>query len=289
MLPTAGNGRAPLNSASDRFLDKLGSVTSNQPSNTSGTTQQSAVVVGAGERKGIGGAVAAHAAREGMHVFVAGRTREKIERCAAAIEREGGAATPVVCDSTSADDIAALFATIATAGLPLRLAVYNTGRNVPAPFMQSTAELLRGHWRRCAVGGLMVGQAAIKAMLADPDDLSSHHGTVIFTGASASLRGRPLFAGFSAAKAGLRALAQSAAREFGPQGIHVAHVVIDGLVDGDVVQGLDAGIGKLLLRRKGEDGALQPDDVAKTFWMVHQQHRSAWTHELDLRPYAEGF
>ena len=251
--------------------------------------QSAAVVVGAGERNGIGGAVAAKAAREGLHVFVAGRTREKIDRCARSIEAEGGTATPVACDSTSADDIAALFETIASAGLPLRLAVYNTGRNIPAPFMQNSAELLRGHWKRCAVGGLMVGQAAIQAMLAEPDAARGHHGTVIFTGASASLRGKPLFAGFSAAKAGLRALAQSAAREFGPKGIHVAHIVIDGLVDGDVVQGLDAGIGKLLLRLKGQDGALQPDDVAKAFWLLHQQHRSAWTHELDLRPYAEGF
>lgn len=250
---------------------------------------QAALVVGAGERNGIGGAVAAHAAREGMHVFVAGRTREKIERCARSIEAEGGLATAIVCDSTREDDMAALFAAIDDVGLPLRLAVYNTGRNIPAPFMQNTPELLRGHWQRCAVGGLMLGQAAIKAMLAAPDADSGHHGTVIFTGASASLRGKPLFAGFSAAKAGLRALAQSAAREFGPMGIHVAHIVIDGLVDGDVVQGLDAGIGKLLLRRKGADGALQPDDVAKAFWMLHQQHRSAWTHELDLRPYAEGF
>ena len=233
--------------------------------------------------------MAAHAARTGMQVFVAGRTREKIDRCARAIEAEGGLAVPVVCDSTCADDIAALFDTVRSSGLPLRLAVYNTGRNIPAPFMQTSAELLRGHWKRCAVGGLMVGQAAIRAMLADPDEDSGHHGTLIYTGASASLRGKPLFAGFSAAKAGLRALAQSAAREFGPKGIHVAHIVIDGLVDGAVVQGLDAGLGKLILRRKGQDGALQPDDVAKAFWMLHQQHRSAWTHELDLRPHAEAF
>lgn len=253
------------------------------------TPQAAAVVVGAGERNGIGGAVAAKAAREGLHVFVAGRTQAKIERCARNIEDDGGQATAVVCDSTRSEDMAALFSAIAASELPLRLAVYNTGRNIPAPFMQTTPELLRGHWRRCALGGLMLGQSAIKAMLATPDADSGHHGTVIFTGASASLRGKPLFAGFSAAKAGLRALAQSAAREFGPQGIHVAHIVIDGLVDGDVVQGLDAGIGKLLLRRKGADGALQPDDVAKAFWMLHRQHRSAWTHELDLRPFAEGF
>ena len=252
------------------------------------SARAAAVVVGAGERNGIGGAVAACAAANGLPVFVAGRTAAKIERCAQAINDDGGDAIPVVCDSTSAEDIAALFGHVKDAGYTPRLVVYNTGRNIPAPFLQNSTELLRGHWQRCAVGGLMVGQAAIKAMLAAPND-DGHHGTLIYTGASASLRGKPQFAGFSAAKAGLRTLAQSAAREFGPQGIHVAHLVIDGLVNGDVVQSLDAGIGKLLLRQKGADGTLSPDEVAQNFWMLHQQPRSAWTHELDVRPYSEGF
>ncbi len=247
-----------------------------------------AVIVGVGARAGIGAAIAEHAAGEGLHVYLAGRTQQKLDAVADAIRQAGGTATPVICDSTQERDVQALFAQVADSGAALRLVVYNVGRNIPAPFLQSDAQLIEGHWRRCVLGGLLVGQAAVRLML-EQEPLNGQLGTVLYTGASASMRGKPMFAAFAAAKAGLRNLAQSMARELGPQGIHVAHVVIDGVVDGEIVRSFGGGVGRLLLNRKGADGSLQPSEVAENFWAVHQQHRSAWSHELDLRPYRESF
>ncbi len=245
-----------------------------------------AIVIGVGARQGIGAAIAVRAAREGLHVFVAGRTASSLERIVRGIAGDGGTATAVVCDSTRQEDLEQLFAQVGER--PLRLVVYNVGRNIPAPFLQSDTTLVEGHWRRCVLGATLTGQQAVRRMLAqgEPD---GHRGTILYTGASASLRGKPMFAAFAAAKAGARAMAQSMAREFGPQGIHVAHVVIDGVVDGDIVRSVGGPLGRLLIRNKGADGALLPDAVADTFWAVHAQQRSAWTHEVDLRPYAEPF
>src|SRR5262249_12018709 len=126
-------------------------------------------------------------------------------------------------------------------------------------------------------------QEAVRRML------PQGRGTVIFTGASASLRGKPFFAAFASGKAALRAFAQAMAREVGPRGIHVAHVVIDGVVDGDMVTGFGYGLGRVLRLAKGRGGTLMPDDVAETYWQVHAQPRDAWTQELDLRPFREKF
>lgn len=249
-------------------------------------TQACAVVIGVGARAGLGAAVAVKAAAEGLHVFIAGRTREKLDRIVDEIRTAGGEATAVVTDSTQAVDMTALFGQVVASAKPLSLVVYNTGRNIPAPFLDSDERLFQGHWRRCVLGPTLAGQAAIPLML---KNTGLHKGSILFTGASASMRGKPLFAGFAAAKAAQRALAQSMAREFGPQGIHVAHVVIDGVVDGDIVRSFGGGLGKLLLRNKGKGGSLLPDEVAKSFWQLHQQQPSAWTQELDLRPYKEKF
>lgn len=249
-------------------------------------TDECAVVIGVGARKGMGAAIAVKAAAEGLHVFIAGRTAEKLRAIVDEIESAGGSATAVVTDCTKADDVTALFRQVAASNKRMDLVVYNTGRNIPAPFLDSDEHLFSGHWRRCVLGPTLVGQAAIPLLL-NQDGL--HKGSLIFTGASASMRGKPLFAGFASAKAGQRALAQSLAREFGPQGIHVAHIVIDGVVEGEIVRSFGGGLGKLLLRNKGEDGALLPDEVAKTFWAVHLQPPSAWTQELDLRPHRESF
>lgn len=251
-------------------------------------TQDIAVVVGVGARLGIGAAVAVKAAEAGMHVLLAGRTLEKLSALADDINQNtAGQATVVVTDSTEQADIQRLFAKVDELHGELRFVLYNTGRNLPAPFMESTERLIEGHWRRCVLGGMLVGQAAVKRML-EQSQMDTGKGTIIYTGASASLRGKPLFAGFSAAKAGVRMMAQAMAREFGPQGVHVGHIVIDGLVDGAVVRSVGP-LGKYLLRQKGDDGALKPDEVAKAFLMLHQQKQSAWMHELDLRPYKEAF
>lgn len=257
---------------------------------SSASAATSAVIIGVGARQGMGAAIAVKAASEGLHVFVAGRTQEKLQHIAEIIEAEGGHATAVVTDSTKADDIENLFKQVDVVGKRLSLVVYNTGRNIPAPFLESDERLFRGHWQRCVLGPTLTGQQAIPRMLNQEAGAEGvHKGTIIFTGASASMRGKPLFAGFASAKAGQRALAQSMAREFGPQGIHVAHVVIDGVVDGEIVRSFGGGLGKLLLRNKGEGGSLQPDEVAKSFWMLYSQQPSAWTQELDLRPFKESF
>lgn len=249
-------------------------------------SNQCAVVVGVGARQGLGAAVAVKAAKEGLHVFIAGRTQAKLQTIVDEITTNGGSATAVVADSTKAEDITALFEQINSCDKTLALVVYNTGRNIPAPFLESDERLFAGHWRRCVLGPTLVSQAAIPTMLKQQ---GSHKGSIIFTGASAAMRGKPLFAGFASAKASQRALAQSMAREFGPQGIHVAHIVIDGVVEGDIVRSIGGGLGKLMLKNKGKDGGLLPDEVAKNFWAVHSQPPSAWTQELDLRPYKESF
>jgi NAD(P)-dependent dehydrogenase (short-subunit alcohol dehydrogenase family) len=161
----------------------------------------------------------------------------------------------------------------------LQVAVQNAGGNTPAPFLKVAPEVFEEHWRAHAFAGFLLGQAVLPKMLAHKA------GTIIFTGATGSLRGSANFSAFAAAKAALRMVAQSLAREFGPQGIHVAHVVIDGVVEGDRALTNTPGIKD----RFGEDGMLHPDKIAEMYLVLHRQHRSAWTHELDVRPWSEKF
>ena len=163
------------------------------------------------------------------------------------------------------------------ADAPLEAAVFNAGGNWPKAFLEMDAAFLDGMWRVNALAGFFFAKAALEAML------PRQRGSLIFTGASASLRGRAKFGGFAQAKAALRALAQSAAREFGPQGIHVAHVVVDGAIDGDRITAFLPG----LKAQRGPDGLLDPDAIAENFWQLHCQPRSAWTHEIDVRPWVE--
>lgn len=250
----------------------------------SANSSSAAVVVGAGARNGIGGALCARFSAAGLHVYTVGRTAEKLDPLVQGIRESGGQATPVTADATRPEDIKALFDRVAADGRRPELVVFNASeRNLPKPFLDMTPEYVEQMWRVCCFGGVLVGQEAIRRMLA------AGHGTVIFTGATASLRGRAKFGGFAAAKAGLRAHAQAMAREFGPKGIHVSHVVIDGVVDGERAGKFGYGLGKAYLMSKGEDGALHPDAIAEAYWQLHQQHRSAWTHELDLRPFKEEF
>ncbi len=243
-----------------------------------------AVVVGAGARQGIGGALCARFAAGGLHVYAAGRSTEKLEPLLAAIRASGGAATAVAADATRVADVAALFERIAAAGHIPEVVVFNASeRNLPKALLEMTPEYVEQMWRVCCFGGFLVGQEAIRRML------PQGRGSLFFTGATASLRGRAKFGGFAAAKAGLRAHAQAMAREFGPEGIHVAHVVIDGVVAGDRASQFGHGLGKAYLLSKGEDGVLKPDAIAEAYWQLHCQQRSAWTHELDLRPFKEKF
>jgi NAD(P)-dependent dehydrogenase (short-subunit alcohol dehydrogenase family) len=237
-----------------------------------------AVVVGVGPSRGTGAASARRFAREGLHVFLAGRTAERLEAAAKEIEAAGGRATALVTDTTRAEDVVRLLDRAQAAG-PLELVLYNAGNNRIRPLLDMNDAFFEETWRLCCFGGFLVGREAARRML------SRGRGTILFTGATASLRARPPFTAFASAKAALRALAHGMAREFGPRGLHVAHVVIDGGIDGDQ---LNHALPQFKEQR-GADGMLQPDAIAEAFWTLHAQHPSAWTLELDLRPYKEPF
>jgi len=243
------------------------------------TLQRTAIVVGVGSQQGLGAAIARRFAVGGQRVIVSGRTEAKIAQVVRAIVDSGGKAEAFAADATIESDVAALFDFAQSSGNLVDLVVFNAGNNVRHDFRTTPAELFEQTWRVATFGGFLVGREAARRLA------PSAQGTIIFTGATASLRGKPPFTAFASAKAGLRSLAQSMAREFGPLGIHVAHVVIDGGIDGEK---LNAAAPQLRIER-GADGLLNIDAIAETYWHLHGQHRSAWTHELDLRPFKERF
>lgn len=241
-----------------------------------------AVVVGVGSERGVGGAVCRRFAKEGYHVMVAGRTAVKIEQLATAIRGAGGSAEAVVTDATSEADVIALFDRAMNPGRgfdPADLIVFNAGNNAIIDFRTLSAAQFEDFWRVGCFAGFLVGREAARRLV------PLGRGTVIFTGASGSLRGKASFAHFAAAKAGLRMISQSMAREYGPQGIHVAHVLIDGGIDGDRLRKAIPA----MVERLGEEGLLGVDAIADNYWHLHRQPRSAWTQELDLRPFKENF
>ena len=241
-----------------------------------------ALVVGVGAERGLGAALCRRFAEGGYHVFVAGRSADKIEQVVRTVVSKGGSAEPVVMDTTREEDVIRLFdrAMSPGAGLdPLDLVAYNAGNNQHIDFRELTAQAFEDFWRIGCFGGFLVGREAARRLV------PLGRGTVLFTGASGSMRGKPGFAHFAAAKAGLRMLAQSMAREYGPQGIHVAHVVIDGGIDGDRLRKRLPAI----VAERGEDGLLGVDAIAETYWHIHRQSRSAWAQEIDLRPFKENF
>ena len=234
------------------------------------------IVIGAGASRGVGGATARRFAKEGRHVLAAGRTLEKVEAVAAEIVADGGSAEGFQADVTIASDQDALFAHAANKGA-LAAVIYNAGNNAIIPFEELDPELVEQFWRVGCFGAFLTAKRAIPVLKAQGE------GSLFFTGASGSMRGKPNFAHFASMKAGLRRLAQSLAREFGPNGVHVAHFIIDGVIDGEMVR---SRFGEYL-DQLGEDGGLSPDAIADAYWHVHTQHRSAWTHEMDLRPFKE--
>lgn len=237
-----------------------------------------AIIVGVGPSAGLGAALCRHAAQAGLHVFAGGRTLALLEETRHEIEAAGGNCTPVVTDVTAEEQVQALIEQAEQAG-QIELAIYNAGNNYSSNFLEMEASLFEQAWRVGTLGGFLFARETLRRMV------PRNQGTLIFTGASASLRGKPKFAPFTAAKAGLRTMSQSLAREFQPQGIHVAHVVIDGIIDGDRIRNRAPA----LVEQLGEDGMLQLDDIASAYMFLHQQPRSAWTHELDLRTFQENF
>jgi len=236
------------------------------------------LILGVGAPQGLGAATARVFAAAGHPVVIAGRSEGKLRQAAESIAAVGPAPRVELGDVTKAADVAR-FVEAAESVAPLQVAVQNAGGNAPAPFLKVAPEVFEEHWRAHAFAGFLLGQAVLPKMLA------RKAGTVIFTGATGSLRGSANFSPFAAAKAALRMVAQSLAREFGPQGIHVAHVVIDGVIEGDRALTNIPGIRD----RFGEDGMLHPDKIAEMYLVLHRQHRSAWTHELDVRPWSEKF
>ena len=240
--------------------------------------KKSALIVGVGASQGLGAAVARRITKEGLHVVVAGRTAEKLERVVAEIRATGGSAQSVVGDGSNEMDAARFVASAEEHG-PLELVLHNAGTNRRDAFLDLATSDFEALWREHCLGGFLTGRESARRMV------PRGSGTILFTGASGSMRGRAMFAAFAAAKAGLRATAQSMARELGPKGIHVAHIVIDGGIEGDRL--LKAFPGRQ--NEKGPDGLLSIDAIAETYWQLHIQHRSAWTHELDVRPWSEAF
>jgi NAD(P)-dependent dehydrogenase (short-subunit alcohol dehydrogenase family) len=237
--------------------------------------RKSVLVIGAGDS--TGGAIARRFAREGFVACVTRRTADKLEPLVESIRAAGGEAHGFASDARKEVDIETLVAHVEREIAPIEVAVFNVGANVRFSLTETTERVYRKVWEMGALGGFLMGREVARAMLA------RGHGTIIFTGATASLRGSAGFSAFAGAKHALRALAQSMARELGPKGIHVAHVVIDGAIDTPFI----AENFPERYAKKAEEGILDTAAIAENYWNLHRQPRSAWTHELDLRPWTE--
>jgi NAD(P)-dependent dehydrogenase (short-subunit alcohol dehydrogenase family) len=237
--------------------------------------QRAAWIVGAGD--GLGGAVARRFAREGLIACVTRRNADKLAPLIAEINGAGGRAHAFGCDARKEDEVIALVDRIEREVAPIEVLVFNVGANVPASILDETARKYLKIWEMAAFGGFLTGREAARRMVA------RGRGTILFTGATASLRGAASFGAFAGAKHALRALAQSMARELAPRGVHVGHVIVDGVIAGPFARDhLPA------LYAKKDDGViLDPDHIADNYWHLHRQPRDAWTFELDLRPWSE--
>ncbi len=239
----------------------------------------SVAVVGAGDF--IGAAIAERFAAEGYGVFGGRRNGEKLAGLAEKIAAAGGVFEGRSLDARKEDEIAAFLAE-ADADEPLEAVIFNVGANVNFPITETTERVFRKVWEMACYGGFLTGAEAARRLLA------RGRGSIFFTGATASIRGGVGYAAFASAKAGLRALAQSMARELGPRNIHVAHLVIDAGVDTEFVRGrIVAARGQTALDNLAADTLMAPASIAAAYWMLHNQSRDGWTFELDLRPFRE--
>jgi NAD(P)-dependent dehydrogenase (short-subunit alcohol dehydrogenase family) len=237
------------------------------------------LVIGAGDD--TGGAIARAFAAEGMTACLVRRPAraEALEALAQDIRDNGHEAVALPTDARDEDQMVALFDRIENEIGPLDVVVFNIGGNVRFPIADTTARVYRKVWEMSCFAGFLTGREAAKRMQ------PRGHGTIIFTGATASVRGSAGFSAFAGAKHGLRALAQSMARELGPQNIHVAHTIIDGMIDSTFIRENVPNVDQM----RAEDAILSPDHIAQNYVMLHKQPRTAWTHELDLRPYKENW
>jgi NAD(P)-dependent dehydrogenase (short-subunit alcohol dehydrogenase family) len=236
-----------------------------------------ALIAGVGD--GLGGAIARRFARGGFATVLVARSAERLARIADDIEAGGGRGVAYVADLREESAVTKLFEDVEKELGPVSLAVFNAGANYRNSILDTPSEMFEKVWRLSCYAGFLVGREAARHMA------PRGHGTLIFTGATASLRGSSQFAAFASAKGALRQLAQSMARELGPKGIHVASVIIDGVID-------SARMHERFAERMAQlppDGALKPEHVAEHYWQLHNQPRDAWSFEVDLRPWAEKF
>ncbi len=234
-----------------------------------------ALVIGAGDA--TGGAIARRFAKEGMTACVVRRSADKLAPLVDAIEQGGGTARAFGIDARSEEAVIAMVDTIERDVGPIEAYVFNIGANVPTSILDETARRYFKIWEMACLAGFLTAREVAKRMVV------RERGTMLFTGATASLRGSAHFAAFAGAKHALRALAQSIARELGPRGIHVAHVIVDGAIDTEFIRTQFPERYAL----KDRDGILDPDHIAENYWYLHAQPRDAWTFELDLRPWIE--
>ena len=236
-----------------------------------------ALIVGAGDA--TGGAIAKRFSQEGFTVCVTRRNADKLKDLVSEIKDQGGIVHAFGSDARREEQVISLISEIENEIGPIQIAVYNVGGNVKFPITETTSRVYFKVWEMCSLGGFLMGREVAKKML------NRGEGTILFTGATASIRGSSGFSAFSGGKHALRALAQSMARELSPKGIHVAHIVIDGAIDTEFIKEMFPKAYAL----KEQDGILNPEHIAENYLKVHNQPRSAWTFELDLRPWIENW
>ena len=233
------------------------------------------LVIGAGDA--TGGAIAKRFAREGYIACVTRRSADKLQPLVDSIRAEGGEAHGFASDARKEEEVTALVEQIESTIGPIEAFVFNIGANVPCSILDETARKYFKIWEMACFAAFLSAQAVARRMV------KRERGTILFTGATAGLRGASHFAAFAGAKHGVRALAQSMARELGPRNIHVAHVVVDGAIDTAFIRDTFPD----MYARKDQDGILNPEHIADNYWFLHSQPRDAWTFELDLRPWME--
>jgi len=237
------------------------------------------LVIGAGDATGA--AIGRAFAREGYTACLVRRParQEALETLAQSIRDAGHSAMALPTDARNEEAMIALIEKIETEIGPIEVAIFNIGANVKFKIADTTSRVYRKVWEMGCFAGFLMGREVSKPMM------NRERGTIIFTGATASMRGASGFSAFAGAKHGLRALAQSMARELGPKNIHVAHTIIDGMIDSHFIREFLPDVDA----QRDNDALLNPDHIAQAYVMLHNQDRTAWTHELDLRPWVENW
>ena len=238
---------------------------------------QTAIVMGVGPEQGLGAQLCRRFAGLGLHVFVAGRTRTKLDKVVSLIEADGNRASAYVVDTTNEAEVISLFDEVSPAG-PLSVGIYNAGNNTPGRIIDMQAAYFENSWKIGCFGGFLFAREALKKM-------RGSGGTLLFTGASASLRGRPGFGAFNSSKAALRTLAQALAKEYGPENIHVGHVIVDGAINGEKIKTRWPEYAEKL----GDEGMISIDGIVDAYEFLYKQPVTAWTFEVDLRTSIESW